>query len=1148
MKKRILSIVLVLCMVFMIVPITANAMQIFVELDITGAATLTLEVESGDMVVNVKNKIYEQTGYPVTQQILMFGDKLLEDDRTLADYNIQKESTLVLSLAVPEGLQYSSSDSEVTITKYTGSATEITIPGTIESKPVKAIGDSAFAGCSGLTSITIPDGVTTIGNGAFRACSSLTSITIPDGVTSIGDSAFAVCTSLTSITIPDGVTTIGNGAFNGCSSLTSITIPNGVTSIGGSAFERCSSLTSITIPDGVTSIGEYAFHGCSSLTSINIPNSVTSIGEYAFTGCSSLTSINIPNSVESIEKAAFNSCTNLTSINIPNSVKSIGVYAFYDCINLTSITIPNSVTNIYMGAFSGCSGLTDVYYLGTKDEWTSITIGSKNDDLTSNDKVRCVGNIAQGVTFTPPSNLTYDGNAKEATVTKNNPDLGAFTIKYYDQNGRVYTAGPVDAGTYTVKIDIAASEKYAAISNYELGRFTILQAENSFTTDLSIEGWTYGDTPKAPDAVAKFGELTYSYSTEEDGIYTTVQPTNAGTYWVKAVVEGTDNYKGLEAKIQFTILPKTYTVTYAAGSNGIGTVTAGSKTHDVAFTLSSETFTRAGYEQTGWAISDGGEKVYDLGGTYTANEDITIYPVWSDITKPTGQISIGTKSWKTFLNNITFGLFFKDTQTVKITASDNSGEAVTIEYLLSDKELDETELASATFTAYNGAFNINPDNKYVVYARLTDHAGNVTYLSSEGVVLDGTAPVISSVENGKTYCEAQTVTVTEAYIKSVTVNGKEITLQNNQFTLPAAEGTQKIVATDKAGNVSAEITVTVNDGHTDENKDHKCDYCDENVCVHEDKNKDHACDYGCDVAIGVHEDKSNDHKCEYCGEEVTTCKDDDKDHLCDVCGATLSEHTGGTATCTEKAVCDYCHKEYGEPKGHSYKETIVQPAEFTMGGTKHTCSNCGDEYWDNFTKNATSEEAKMPNGETIYHYCTHNELAAETTVDVGDNAVLKVFLQDPLGTLKRMEDDGIKIYKMTEGAEQTVASKAEKIVFRSDAPFKEFDHVMINGLVLDKKYYSVKEGSTIVTLNEDFAKQIPTGMHLFGIISKDGVAITTFTVDDKAAADNDTKSPQTGDNNHMTLWIALLFVSGGALTVTCIYGKKKRYHAKDSAR
>ena len=362
-------------------------------------------------------------------------------------------------------------------------------------------------------------------------------------------------------------------------------------------------------------------------------------------------------------------------------------------------------------------------------------------------------------------------------------------------------------------------------------------------------------------------------------------------------------------------------------------------------------------------------------------------------------------------------------------------------------------------------------------------------------------PIITGLENGKIYCGAQTVTVDEKYIDSVTVNDKEITLQNNQFTLPAAEGTQKIVATDKAGNVSAEITVT---------------------------------------DVGVHEDKNNDHKCDVCGEEVTACKDDDKDHKCDICGATLSEHTGGIVTCTEKAVCEYCHKPYGEPKGHNYKETVVQPTKFTLGGTQHKCDNCGDEFWVDFKTKDNYSQTEMPNGETITHYITHHGSEAEPNVDI-ENPVVSVFMKDPSGTLKRMEDDGIKIYTITKGAEQTVPSNAEKIVFRSDAPFDEFYQVMINGLVLDKKYYSVKKGSTIVTLNEDFAKEIPTGMHLFGIISKDGVAITTFTVDDKAAADNDTKSPQTGDNNHIALWVALLFVSGGAVFGTTIVIKKKKW-------
>ena len=226
--------------------------------------------------------------------------------------------------------------------------------------------------------------------------------------------------------------------------------------------------------------------------------------------------------------------------------------------------------------------------------------------------------------------------------------------------------------------------------------------------------------------------------------------------------------------------------------------------------------------------------------------------------------------------------------------------------------------------------------------------------------------------------------------------------------------------------------------------------------------------------------------------------------------------------------------------GHNYKAYKWPATEFTMGSTQYICDKCGDEYWDNYTKKDTSEVILMPSGKDFEFYITQNLNSSTNKNNVKNNPILQAFLQDPSGTLKRMEDDGIKLYEITEGAEQVVVRSDKKIVFRSDAPFDEFDQVMINGLVLDKKYYSVKKGSTIVTLNEDFAKEIPTGMHLFGIISKDGVAITTFTVDDKAAADNDTKSPQTGDNSHMALWIALLAASMFGFAGTAVCSKRKR--------
>ena len=276
----------------------------------------------------------------------------------------------------------------------------VTIPAMVayggNNHSVTSIGTGALAGCTGLTSITIPNSVTSIGGEAFYECSGLTSISIPSSVTSIGGEAFSGCEGLTSINIPSGVTSIEAYTFEKCSGLTSINIPNGITKIEAGTFSGCTGLTSINIPNSVTSIGEKAFYGCKGLTSINIPSGVTKIKYDTFSGCEGLNSINIPNSVTSIGGAAFSYCSGLTSITIPNSVTSIGYGAFYGCSRLTSIVIPTSCeASIATGVLAGCSGLT------------SITIPSS---VTSIDSAAFYG--CSGLTsITIPNSITSIGES-----------------------------------------------------------------------------------------------------------------------------------------------------------------------------------------------------------------------------------------------------------------------------------------------------------------------------------------------------------------------------------------------------------------------------------------------------------------------------------------------------------------------------------------------------------------------------------------------------------------------------------------------------------------------------------------------------------------------------------------------------------------
>ncbi len=457
-----------------------------------------------------------------------------------------------------------------------------------------------------------------------------------------------------------------------------------------------------------------------------------------------------------------------------------------------------------------------------------------------------LGNSSEDIQIIVKTGSDFTAPASD-DLTRPDGDTGNFFM-WRGSNGKFYVPGD------SVPADVTALTVQWTVPTYAV----TLHPNGGTINSGNVTGYTYGVGATLPtaDDMTNTGHTFKGWYVNENltgSPVTAIGGTGTGNkeYWAKWEIN------------QYTITVKP--------ENGKADITI---TQDYGTNITAPADpTREGYTFMGWD-----RKI----PTTMPAENITLKARWKDSEKPTGEIVIGTNKWQKFLNKLTFGLFFKDTQEVTINAADNSG-TVFVSYLVTDRDLSEAELQSLVFSGYEEPFRIDPNGEYIVYAMLVDPSLNITYLRSDRVTVDNVQPVIGGIENGKTYCEAQTVTIDEKYVDTVTVNGTEVTLdENNSFVLSPADGEQKIIVTDKAGN-TAEMTVTVNDGHT-----------------------------------------------------------------------------GGTATCTERAVCEVCGKAYGEPdpKNHTnLKHIPAKAATKTAGGNIEYwyCEDC-DKY---FADAAATKEIKQ---------------------------------------------------------------------------------------------------------------------------------------------------------------------------------------------
>ena len=564
-----------------------------------------------------------------------------------------------------------------------------------------------------------------------------------------------------------------------------------------------------------------------------------------------------------------------------------------------SVTVTDSNGNMGPAWEKFCGNLSGGTFYGPVTTECHVSGGTFYRGLTMNKNAKLsgkpidTGDVINDTTNTPEPNVT------PATVTY-----------AYGALGGTYATQIVQAGEKAIEPDVPSRQGYQFTDWYlddtKYDFNTAVTGNMTLTAKWTANSYTITFDTNGGSEVAP---ITQDYGTQ---ITAPADPTREGyTFigWDKAI-PATMPAEDLTVTAQWRI--NQYTITFDTdGGSAIAPIT---QDYGTQITAPADP-TREGYTFIGW------DKAIP---TTMPAENMTITAKWKDSEKPTGEIKISENSWKSFLNNITFGLFFKDTQTVTINAADNSG-TVFVSYLVTHQDLSEAELQSLVFSGYQEPFHIDPNGEYIVYAMLVDASLNITYLRSDRITLDNVQPVIGGIENGKTYCKAQTVTINEKYVDTVTVNGTAVTLnENGGFTLAPANGEQKIIVTDKAGN-TAEMTVTVNDGHT----------------------------YGDWVSNG---DGTHTRQC-----TVDGCT-----------GSETKDCSGGMATCTEKAKCSACGAGYGDlnPAHHANPVNVPAKAATTSaeGNIEYWhCGGCGKYYKDAAAQEEIKQEDTVIAKRRVYY-------------------------------------------------------------------------------------------------------------------------------------------------------------------------------------